>query len=109
MRGKASLNNYEWAGKKRFFDPLDDGRLLWLVQRVQSINHKCINQAGRSAASELTASLNNTDRKEVKLHKVFQTSFYWKVCVARERNAGQKSSFSKSCIIYIRIVIKEIN
>ena len=44
-----------------------------LVNRLQKQNSNLI-------LTELTVSLNNTDRKEGKLHKVFQTSFDWKEC-----------------------------
>lgn len=99
MGAKASLNNYEWAGKKRFFDPLDDGRLLWLVQRVQSINHKCINQAGRSAASELTASLNNRNRKKVNCIKYFKHRFIGKFAW-REKGMQDRKVHSAKAALY---------
>jgi hypothetical protein len=44
-----------------------------LVERLQQKNSHLI-------LSELTASLNNTEIKEGKLHNVFETSFDWKEC-----------------------------
>ena len=44
-----------------------------LVKRLQQQNSGLI-------LSELSSSLNNTERKEGKLHNVFETSFDWKEC-----------------------------
>ena|SRR5690349_21692780 len=44
-----------------------------LVKRLQQQNSRLI-------LGELSASLNNTERKEGKLHNVFETSFDWKEC-----------------------------
>ncbi len=44
-----------------------------LVKCLQTQNKKLI-------LDELAASVNSTERKEKKLHKVFQTSFDWKEC-----------------------------
>jgi len=44
-----------------------------LIKRLQEQNSKLI-------LNELSASLNNTERKEGKLHNVFETSFDWKEC-----------------------------
>ena len=42
--------------------------------------------------NELNASLNNTERKERKLHKVFDTSFDWKEC-RKEKFIQQKLNY----------------
>jgi hypothetical protein len=42
-----------------------------LIKRLQQKNSHLI-------LNELSASLNNTERKEGKLHNVFETSFDWK-------------------------------
>jgi hypothetical protein len=44
-----------------------------LVKRLQQHNKHLL-------LSELSSSLNNTERKEGKLHNVFETSFDWKIC-----------------------------
>ena len=44
-----------------------------LVKRLQQQNSSLI-------LSELSSSLNNTERREGKLHNVFETSFDWKEC-----------------------------
>src|SRR5262249_11543791 len=43
--------------------------------------------------NELNASLNNTERKEQKLHKVFETSFDWKEC-RTEKFIEQKLNYT---------------
>ena len=44
-----------------------------LIKRLQQKNSHLI-------LNELSASLNNTERKEGKLHNVFEPSFDWKEC-----------------------------
>ncbi|HEX5152624.1 MAG TPA: hypothetical protein VFW07_14335, partial [Parafilimonas sp.] len=44
-----------------------------LVNRLQQLNSHLI-------LGELSSGLNNTERKEGKLHNVFETSFDWKEC-----------------------------
>ena len=44
-----------------------------LIKRLQQQNSSLI-------LSELSSSLNNTEKKEGKLHSVFETSFDWKEC-----------------------------
>ena len=44
-----------------------------LVKRLQQQNSSLI-------LTELSSSLNNTERKEGKLHNIFETSFNWKEC-----------------------------
>ena len=46
-------NEDDCAGADPAFNPLDDGRLLSLVQRVWSNDDRSYNHAGRSAASEI--------------------------------------------------------
>lgn len=57
---------------------------------------KLIEQHQHLILQELGNTLNNTERKEGKLHNVFETSFDWKACLASNRNAAQKSLFNKS-------------
>jgi REP element-mobilizing transposase RayT len=45
---------------------------------------------------ELNSSLNDTERKEGKLHNVFETSFDWKPAWRQTGNAEQKSLFNKN-------------
>jgi hypothetical protein len=59
-----------------------------LITRLQQ-------QSSGLILSELSASLNNTERKDGKLHNVFETSFDWKACLTTDRRAEQKNSFSK--------------
>jgi len=45
---------------------------------------------------ELSSTLNNTERKEGKLHNLFETSFDWKPAWRQTGNAEQKNSFNKN-------------
>ena len=45
---------------------------------------------------ELSNTLNNAERKEGKLHNVFETSFDWKPAGRQTGNAVLKNSFSKN-------------
>jgi hypothetical protein len=60
-----------------------------LVKRLQQQNSSLI-------LSELSLSLNNTERKEGKLHNVFETSFDWKPAWRQTGNAEQKNLFSRN-------------
>lgn len=62
-----------------------------LIKRLQQQN-------GNLILSELSSGLNNTERKEGKLHNVFETSFDWKPAWRQTGNAEQKSSFNKNQI-----------
>ncbi len=48
-----------------------------LVKRLQQQNSTLI-------LSELSSSLNNTERKQGKMHKIFETSFDWKECITEK-------------------------
>jgi hypothetical protein len=69
-----------------------------LVDRLQQQNSSLIERIPRSLLrgcsllSELSSNLNNTERKEGKLHGVFETSFEWKECRA-EKFIQQKLSY----------------
>jgi hypothetical protein len=41
--------------------------------------------------NELNNDLNNTEKREGKIHGVFQTSFDWKACLAADRNAERRN------------------
>jgi hypothetical protein len=61
-----------------------------------------VNNTAVLILNELSSGLNNTERKEGKLHNVFETSSIGK-------NAEQKNSFNRNLIIYTIIHVKEIS
>jgi hypothetical protein len=76
-----------------------------VINRLQQQNSSLI-------LSELSSNL-NTERKEGKLHNIFETSFDWKACLAADRSVEQKNSFSKNWItrhggqVHTSILVKQ--
>ncbi|HEY6975947.1 MAG TPA: hypothetical protein VH396_06645 [Chitinophagaceae bacterium] len=55
-----------------------------LVKQLKGMNRSLI-------LNELNNDLNNTEKREGKIHGVFQTSFDWKACLAADRNAERRN------------------